>query len=180
MTDDTRNCDDVAEYLEGITRTERRGVVIQTKNNGEISESVFGQGQGRAGETAQYRRMRLTDGQPVQGHRLGDGCSKGVGRENVALSWACAPMPLRATSFPSRRWAGFTQDVSRRCGKSSSAWSARMPSWTSWNPFRAEGVVLERKGYGRRDRAEDSAGSGDRQRKCQKRHRRRWTLKSRC
>lgn len=43
MTDDTRNCDDVAEYLER-TYPDLRGavLVIHTKNNGEISESTSG------------------------------------------------------------------------------------------------------------------------------------------
>jgi type III restriction enzyme len=43
MTDDTRNCDDVAEYLEG-SYPDLEGVVlvIHTKNNGEISESTSG------------------------------------------------------------------------------------------------------------------------------------------
>ena len=43
MTDDTKNCDDVAAYLEG-TYPELTGavLVIHTKNNGEISESVTG------------------------------------------------------------------------------------------------------------------------------------------
>jgi len=43
MTDDTRNCDDVAEFLEG-TYPELKGavLVIHTKNNGEISESTSG------------------------------------------------------------------------------------------------------------------------------------------
>ncbi len=43
MTDDTRNCDDVKEYLEG-TYPELKGavMVIHTKNNGEISESNSG------------------------------------------------------------------------------------------------------------------------------------------
>lgn len=40
MTDDTRNCDDVAEYLEGHYPDFKDAVlVIHTKNNGEISES---------------------------------------------------------------------------------------------------------------------------------------------
>ena len=39
LTDDTRNCDDVAEYLEGRYPDLKDGVlVIHTKNNGEISE----------------------------------------------------------------------------------------------------------------------------------------------
>ena len=43
MTDDTRNCDDVAEYLEGHYEDLKGAVlVIHTKNNGEISESTSG------------------------------------------------------------------------------------------------------------------------------------------
>ena len=43
MTDDTRNCDDVAEYLEAHYPDLKGGVlVIHTKNNGEISEAASG------------------------------------------------------------------------------------------------------------------------------------------
>jgi len=43
MTDDTRNCDDVAEYLEGRYPDLKDAVlVIHTKNNGEISEAASG------------------------------------------------------------------------------------------------------------------------------------------
>ena len=43
MTDDTKNCDDVAEYLEGRYPELKDGVlVIHTKNNGEISEAATG------------------------------------------------------------------------------------------------------------------------------------------
>ncbi len=43
MTDDTRNCDDVAEYLEGYYPELKDAVlVIHTKNNGEISEAQSG------------------------------------------------------------------------------------------------------------------------------------------
>lgn len=43
MTDDTRNCDDVAEYLERNYPDLKDAVlVIHTKNNGEISESATG------------------------------------------------------------------------------------------------------------------------------------------
>lgn len=43
MTDDTKNCDDVAEYLDA-TYSDLKGAVltIHTKKNGEISESVSG------------------------------------------------------------------------------------------------------------------------------------------
>ena len=43
MTDDTRNCDEVAEYLQAKYPDLRNAVlVIHTKNNGEISESATG------------------------------------------------------------------------------------------------------------------------------------------
>jgi len=43
MTDDTRNCDDVAEYLEATYTDFKDAVlVIHTKNNGEISEAASG------------------------------------------------------------------------------------------------------------------------------------------
>jgi type III restriction enzyme len=43
MTDDTRNCDDVAEYLEGHYPDLKNSVlVIHTKNNGEITEAQSG------------------------------------------------------------------------------------------------------------------------------------------
>jgi type III restriction enzyme len=43
MTDDTRNCDDVATYLEGVYPDLKDAVlVIHTKNNGEISEAASG------------------------------------------------------------------------------------------------------------------------------------------
>ena len=43
MTDDTKNCDDVAEYLEGQYSDLKGSVlVIHTKNNGEISEAQTG------------------------------------------------------------------------------------------------------------------------------------------
>jgi type III restriction enzyme len=46
MTDDTRNCDDVAAYLGGLLPpTEGGRAVIHTKANGEISEGRLGQKQ---------------------------------------------------------------------------------------------------------------------------------------
>jgi type III restriction enzyme len=42
MTDDTRNCDEVAEYLEGLPGFEGAVLTIHTKNNGEISEGSTG------------------------------------------------------------------------------------------------------------------------------------------
>ncbi|MFZ4125036.1 MAG: DEAD/DEAH box helicase, partial [Rickettsiales bacterium] len=48
MTDDTKNCDEVAEYLRGNFAEfadEKSVLVIHTKNNGEISESASGKKQ---------------------------------------------------------------------------------------------------------------------------------------
>ena len=43
MTDDTRNCDEVEDYLEGrYPDLENAVLVIHTKNNGEISEASTG------------------------------------------------------------------------------------------------------------------------------------------
>ena len=43
MTDDTKNCDDVAEYLEGhYSDLEDAVLVIHTRNNGDISEASSG------------------------------------------------------------------------------------------------------------------------------------------
>jgi type III restriction enzyme len=42
MTDDTKNCDEVAHFLEGYPELNGSVLVIHTKNNGEISESSTG------------------------------------------------------------------------------------------------------------------------------------------
>jgi type III restriction enzyme len=42
MTDDTRNCDDVAEYLNTFPDLENAVLTIHTKNNGEITEASTG------------------------------------------------------------------------------------------------------------------------------------------
>lgn len=47
MTDDTRNCDEVAEYLQAkYPELQNAVLVIHTKNNGEISESATGKSKG--------------------------------------------------------------------------------------------------------------------------------------
>jgi type III restriction enzyme len=42
MTDDTRNCDDVAEYLNSLPELANSVLTIHTKNNGEIDEASYG------------------------------------------------------------------------------------------------------------------------------------------
>ena len=54
MTDDTKNCDEVAAYLEGRYPDLKDAVlVIHTKNNGDISEGGLRKEQRRVGTTAQ-------------------------------------------------------------------------------------------------------------------------------
>lgn len=58
MTDDTRNCDDVAEYLEGHYPDLKGAVlVIHTKANGEISEAASG----KAKEDLELLRKQAND-----------------------------------------------------------------------------------------------------------------------
>ena len=58
MTDDTKNCDDVAEYLEGRYPDLKDAVlVIHTKNNGEISEAASG----KAKEELERLRQQSND-----------------------------------------------------------------------------------------------------------------------
>lgn len=58
MTDDTRNCDEVAEYLEGNYPDLKGAVlVIHTKNNGEISEAASG----KAKEELEMLRKQSND-----------------------------------------------------------------------------------------------------------------------
>ncbi|MDR0467072.1 MAG: DEAD/DEAH box helicase family protein [Deltaproteobacteria bacterium] len=58
MTDDTRNCDEVADYLETHYQDLKDGVlVIHTKNNGEISEA----GSGKAREELEKLRRRSNE-----------------------------------------------------------------------------------------------------------------------
>ena len=58
MTDDTRNCDDVAEYLEGRYPDLKDAVlVIHTKSNGEVSEAASG----KAKEELEKLRQQAND-----------------------------------------------------------------------------------------------------------------------
>lgn len=58
MTDDTQNCDDVAEYLEGHYPDLKDAVlVIHTKNNGEISEAASGKNK----EDLDFLRQQAND-----------------------------------------------------------------------------------------------------------------------
>ena len=67
MTDDTRNCDDVAEYLEGRYSDLKDAVlVIHTKNNGEISEAASGKGKDELEELRKKANEIDSDNSPYK------------------------------------------------------------------------------------------------------------------
>lgn len=67
MTDDTRNCDDVAEYLEAHYPDLQGGVlVIHTKNNGEISEAASGKAKEELEELRKQSNAIDGDGSPYK------------------------------------------------------------------------------------------------------------------
>ncbi len=72
MTDDTKNCDDVAEYLEGRYPELKDAVlVIHTKNNGDISEASTGKAKKEL-EALRKQSNAIDDaGKPVQGDCVG-------------------------------------------------------------------------------------------------------------
>jgi type III restriction enzyme len=63
MVDDTRNCDEVGEYLQKICPELQDGVlVIHTKNNGEISEAASGKNKEELGSCCASNPTRSTPG----------------------------------------------------------------------------------------------------------------------
>jgi len=73
MTDDTRNCDDVANYLEG-NYLELQGavLVIHTKNNGEISEASSGKAKEELDKLRQQANAIDSWDSPLQSHSFSD------------------------------------------------------------------------------------------------------------
>ena len=102
MTRDTKNCDEVAAWLESrYPEFERRVLVIHTKNNGEISESRHGQKQGRVGAAAQGEHAKSIPGTvPTRRWCPSWCCAKaGMCRTSPRLS-GCAPISSEAKILP--------------------------------------------------------------------------------
>ena len=138
MTDDTKNCDDVAAYLEGNYPDLKGAVlVIHTKNNGEISEANVGKSKEELEKLRKQANEIDEHGQPVQGDRLGADAQGGLGRAQRDDDCRAARL-YRQEQHPARANAGPrpAQDVSGRASKNTSAWSAPMPSWISSNRSR--------------------------------------------
>ena len=81
MTDDTRNCDEVAGYLESrYPELANAVLVIHTKNNGEISEASSGKSKEELDRLRKLSRTIDDPDNPVQGNRFSDGAARGLGR----------------------------------------------------------------------------------------------------
>ena len=159
MTDDTRNCDDVAEYLEGHYPDLKDAVlVIHTKNNGEISESASGKDKEELeklrkqaneidGMDSPYKAiisvMMLKEGWDVRN------VTTIVGLRAYS---ATEQHPARADAGP-----GLAQDVSRRCGRVRQRGRHQcLHGVRGIHPGRRRGAGAQADGG--RDGAEDAAG----------------------
>ncbi len=149
MTDDTRNCDDVAEYLKGHYPDLKDAVlVIHTKNNGEISESTSG----KAKEEMDSLREQANkiDGQESRYKAI---ISVMVLKEGWDVKNVTTIVGLRAYSAPSNILP--EQTLGRGLRKMYPGGVEEYVSVVGTNAFmdfvdsiEAEGVVLDRKPMG--------------------------------
>jgi type III restriction enzyme len=149
MTDDTRNCDDVAEYLEGLYPDLKDAVlVIHTKKNGEISESTSGKAKGEM--DLLRKQANEIDGQDSPYRAI---ISVMVLKEGWDVRNVTTIVGLRAYSAPANILP--EQTLGRGLRKMYSADVEEYVSVVGTNAFmdfvesiQAEGVVLERKPMG--------------------------------
>jgi len=138
MTDDTRNCDDVAEYLRGHY-PDLKGdavLVIHTKNNGEISESTSGKGN----EELDFLRRQASEIDGLDSPYKAIISVMMLKRAGTCATspplWDCALIPPRVIFCPNKPWGVACARCTPAAWKNMSAWSARMPLWILWNPSR--------------------------------------------
>jgi type III restriction enzyme len=149
MTDDTRNCDDVAEYLEGRYHDLKDAVlVIHTKKNGEISESTSGKDKEELDELR--RQANEIDGLDSRFRAI---ISVMVLKEGWDVRNVTTIVGLRAYSAPSNILP--EQTLGRGLRKMYPSAVEEYVSVVGTNAFmefvesiQAEGVVLERKPMG--------------------------------
>ncbi len=104
MTDDTRNCDDVAAYLEAKT-------TVRFPNQPQARAK-------KSWMSCASKRTRLMGWTTPTKPSSQSWCSKRVGTcATSPRSWACAPIPPRATSCPNRLWDGACENVRRWRGR---------------------------------------------------------------
>ena len=137
MTDDTRNCDDLAEYLEGNYPDLKDAVlVIHTKNNGEISEAQTGKAKE---ELEKLREQSNKIDEPDSPYKaivsvlmLKEGWTFGTSPP----SSVCAPIRPGAISCQNRlSGAGYARCIPAGW-RNTSVSSGRMRSWISWSRSR--------------------------------------------
>lgn len=149
MTDDTRNCDDVAEYLEGNYPDLNGAVlVIHTKQNGEISESTSGKSKEELDKLRE--QANAIDGQDSPYKAI---ISVMVLKEGWDVRNVTTIVGLRAYSAPSNILP--EQTLGRGLRKMYPGSVEEYVSVVGTNAFmdfvesiQAEGVVLERKPMG--------------------------------
>jgi type III restriction enzyme len=149
MTDDTRNCDDVAEYLED-TYPDLKGavLVIHTKSNGEISESTSGKSKEELDKLREQANTIDGAGSPYKAI-----ISVMVLKEGWDVRNVTTIVGLRAYSAPSNILP--EQTLGRGLRKMYPGSLEESVSVVGTNAFmdfvesiQAEGVVLERKPMG--------------------------------
>ncbi len=107
MTDDTRNCDEVAAYLESRYPELKDAVlVIHTKNNGEISEASTGKSKEELDKLREASREIDDPASPYKAIVSVMVLREGWDVQNVVADRRAAALHQQsAASFPSRRWA---------------------------------------------------------------------------
>ncbi len=137
MTDDTRNCDDVAEYLEAHYPDLKDAVlVIHTKNNGELSEAASGKAK------EELERLRK------QSNEIDDGSSpykaivsvlmlkEGWDVRNVTTIVGLRAYSSKSNILPEQTLGRGLRKMYRAALKNMSVSSARMRSWRLSSPSR--------------------------------------------
>ena len=137
MTDDTRNCDDVAEYLEGHYPDLKDAVlVIHTKNNGEISESATGKDKEELEELR--KQANEIDGMdsPYKAIISVMMLKEGWDVRNVTTIVGLRAYSAQSNILPEQTLGRGLRKMYPAAWKNTSAWSAPTPLWSSWNRFR--------------------------------------------
>ena len=137
MTDDTKNCDDVAEYLEGHYPDLKDAVlVIHTKNNGEISQSTSGKGKEEMDLLRQ--QANAIDGldSPYKAIISVMVLKEGWDVRNVTTIVGLRPYGAPSNILPEQTLGAACEKCTLAASRNTSVLSARMPLWTLSSLFR--------------------------------------------
>ena len=161
MTDDTRNCDDVAEYLEGHYPDLKDAVlVIHTKSNGEISESTSGKSKEELDKLREQANAIDSLDSPYKAIISVMVLKEGWDVRNVTTIVGLRAYSAQSNILPE-------QTLGRGLRKMYPGGLEEYVSVVGTNAFmdfvesiQAEGVVLERKPMGEGTQAKNAAGGG--------------------